>query len=622
MAEALTNKAGPALRLLNKDIEEGAAVLMVMANSGLKGRAAGTALGIVLRELQTKAIANKKEFAEMGVAVYDAEGNMRNIADIIGDLEGALEGLTDEQKKEAMLSMGFTDRSVGFIQQLLGQSDAIAQYEEELRKAGGTTEEVAEKQLDTFNAQLEIMWHKIQDVAITIGQALLPRAKDAVKAFGDWVDENHELISSIAIGLFDAIGKVMGVIGTFIGVIGTVIEKLQPVVRWVGDLIFVLKHLDAYAGKDGFFGQLATLILPIVEGFEDLVGWIGQTAGEMDIIGTVMPIVGEIFRFFSEEILPTFVALWTALVEDVLPRLVDAFTVIAETVGPALGDLFSWIAEEMLPKLGMAFEWLREDVLPPVISLFEFIVSWFISNWPTISSIAKQVFGAVGEAIEFVAGVVGHVVPVIWGLLQPIAAVLFPLLGAAASVLLSAIDIAFKAIGLVFEVFGNVATGIYHAVTTVWSAMGDFFGGIWDNIDETFRGGINVLIGLINGFFGFLNNIHIDIPSVTIPGIDATIGGGSIDPFNIGLIPELWRGTRGWGGGLALVGEQGPELVAMPQGSNVYSNRELGGMGGPSEVHYHKHFSPDIDIDVPEREPLTKDDVVNILRDLSRLEAV
>jgi TP901 family phage tail tape measure protein len=55
-SEALTNKAGPALRATNKSIEEGIAVLAVFADQGIKGAEAGTKLGIVLRDLQTKAL--------------------------------------------------------------------------------------------------------------------------------------------------------------------------------------------------------------------------------------------------------------------------------------------------------------------------------------------------------------------------------------------------------------------------------------------------------------------------------------------------------------------------------------------------------------------------------------
>ena len=118
---SLTNKAGTALKALGKDVEEGVAVLAVFADQGIKAELAGNQLAIVLRDLTTKAIKNKDAFAEMGVSVFDSEGEMRNIADVIADLEVAMDGMSDETAKATLLQLGFTDKSVSAIQALLGQ---------------------------------------------------------------------------------------------------------------------------------------------------------------------------------------------------------------------------------------------------------------------------------------------------------------------------------------------------------------------------------------------------------------------------------------------------------------------------------------------------------------------
>ncbi|MDA7980220.1 MAG: phage tail tape measure protein [Pirellulales bacterium] len=153
-SEALTNKAGAALRLVGKDIEEGVAVLAAFADQGVKGAEAGTALSIVFRDLQTKALQNANAFRRAGVEVFDAAGDMRNMAAIVRDLEGMLTGLSDAQKKESLLDLGFSDKSIQFLQTLIGTSDKIREYETALREASGITQEVAEKQLPPFEKGL------------------------------------------------------------------------------------------------------------------------------------------------------------------------------------------------------------------------------------------------------------------------------------------------------------------------------------------------------------------------------------------------------------------------------------------------------------------------------------
>lgn len=173
-SEALTTKAAAALKMLGKEVEEGVAVLAAFAEQGVKGAEAGTRLDIVLRDLQKASINNREAFIKANIAVFDAEGEMRNMADIISDLEGRFSGMSDEQKRAELMMLGFTDRSVAATVTLLGTSDAIREYEEKLRKAGGTTQEVSEKQLKNFWDQLNLVKKELIDVGLTLWEVIGP----------------------------------------------------------------------------------------------------------------------------------------------------------------------------------------------------------------------------------------------------------------------------------------------------------------------------------------------------------------------------------------------------------------------------------------------------------------
>lgn len=168
-SQALTTKAGAALKILNKDIEEGVAVLAVFADQGVKASDAGTALNIVLRDLTTKAIQNARAFSNAKVGVFDLNGDMRNLADIVGDVERALDGMSDKQKKATLLQLGFTDKSVIFLQTLLGSSDAIRRYEKALRDAGGTMSRVSAKQLTPMQKGFENLGAAITETSSRVG---------------------------------------------------------------------------------------------------------------------------------------------------------------------------------------------------------------------------------------------------------------------------------------------------------------------------------------------------------------------------------------------------------------------------------------------------------------------
>ena len=202
-SEALTNKAGAALRVLNKDVEEGAAVLALFADQGVKGTEAGEALNILLRDVTRAAAANKDEFAALGLEVLDSEGNLKNMADVVAEFTSVLEPMSDAQQAATLDQLGLT-RAVGNnIRQVLGGSEAIRDYEAALRGAGGATEEVADKQLESFSAQVGLLRDQFLDVAISLGQRLEP----AISAVVDFLQERGPDIEDFVMGVVDGIGS-------------------------------------------------------------------------------------------------------------------------------------------------------------------------------------------------------------------------------------------------------------------------------------------------------------------------------------------------------------------------------------------------------------------------------
>lgn len=235
-SESLTNKAGAALKVLDKDIEEGAAVLAAFADQGVKGTLAGNALAIVLRDLQTAALNNEDAWKKLGVATFDSQGEMRNIADIIGGLEDRLDGMSDKQKKATLSQLGFQDRSVQFILTLLGTSDAIRGYEDELRSAAGTTKEIADKQVKSAEGRFKLLKDRIIDVAISLGEKLMPVAEDIGGAIAGVAESFGNLSPGIQ-GTILKVGGLLLVAGPLLrifGALATTGGKLLRVLAWLG----------------------------------------------------------------------------------------------------------------------------------------------------------------------------------------------------------------------------------------------------------------------------------------------------------------------------------------------------------------------------------------------------
>ena len=245
-SESLTNKAGAALRGLSKDVEEGLAVLAVFADQGLKGAAAGNALYIVLRDLQRASIKNQKEFKQYGVEVFDASGNINNMANIIGDLEKALDGMSDKQRRSTLMMMGFQDESLANIQALLGTSDAIRTYEQDLRNAGGTTQEVADKQMKGLWAQLGLLKDRLMDTNITLGKSLSPTITGIVIPAADGLIQRIEEIAETFAALEPEQQKSILKNIALVASIGIVLKILSGLAFAITTIIGLFKTLGGY----------------------------------------------------------------------------------------------------------------------------------------------------------------------------------------------------------------------------------------------------------------------------------------------------------------------------------------------------------------------------------------
>lgn len=248
---ALVTKSAAAMRLLNKDMEEGVAVLAAFADQGVKAELAGEKLSIVLRDLQTATLKEASTWKKMGLFVFDANEKMLPLADIIEQLEDRFEGLTDKQKKMAAEMLGFQDRSFSAIQTLFGTSQKIRDYEKALRAAGGVTEEVANKQLKSFASQMKIVFNNVVDVSIEIGRTLAPfvaKVAEQIRRFTDfWRSLSEETKG-------------------FVVQAAAVAASLGPVLLGMGALIGGVKILSV------FFAGLASVLTPTVLGLGAFAG--------------------------------------------------------------------------------------------------------------------------------------------------------------------------------------------------------------------------------------------------------------------------------------------------------------------------------------------------------------
>jgi len=375
-SQSLTNKAGAALSVANKSIEEGVAVLAVFADQGVKGAEAGERLSVMLRDITRAGAANADEFAKLGLRVFDAEGNLRNMADVTAEFERVLGPMSDAQKAATLDTLGLTRSVADNIKLVLGSSEQMRDYQQSLEDAGGTTEDVANKQLQTFSAQLQLVRSHIGDVFLTIGSRLVPALLDLFDNFGGM--ERVEEITTRVAGAFNRAWFTQ--IKPFMEGLG---GELTPVIGELADFFEQYLQPAIERNVDLFMNHLVPAVVAAAQFFRD----------------DILPVIMQFADFVADAVVPVVDRLVRMFIDNLVPAITNFLRPVFESIS------------DILEKLRDKWE-ENEDRVNDFLDVIEPLVTF-------VRDTVAPVLGAVlGGALEVVAGIVGGLLDLFFDFLE------------------------------------------------------------------------------------------------------------------------------------------------------------------------------------------------------------
>lgn len=179
LGEAYKNSAAM-LNAAGQDVETVTSLLSMMANQGLKGSEAGTALAAVMRDITAQMDDGSIAIGDTAVSVTDANGNFRDLTDILLDVEKATNGMGDAERAAALSTTFTADSTKGLNLLLNAGVDSAAAFEEQLRKSSGTADKMAESMNDNLSGDLKEMSSAFEELSLKIYDRVEPALRDVV----------------------------------------------------------------------------------------------------------------------------------------------------------------------------------------------------------------------------------------------------------------------------------------------------------------------------------------------------------------------------------------------------------------------------------------------------------
>ena len=160
---------------LGYSVEDTTAVLMTMANAGVKGGEAGTALNTVMTRLATNTKGCADELAQYGVEIYDKEGNMQSLASILEGIALTWDTLTQQQQANLAKMIAGTNQYSKFQTIMSGLSkeakkagSSFGDYTKALEDCNGTATDMADTMSDNLTGDLKKMESAFQELALKV----------------------------------------------------------------------------------------------------------------------------------------------------------------------------------------------------------------------------------------------------------------------------------------------------------------------------------------------------------------------------------------------------------------------------------------------------------------------
>lgn len=346
--------AAPIAGALGYSIEDLALATGLMANAGIKGGQAGTGLRAMLTRLAKPTKDSQKAMNKLGISLENSNGSMKSLREIMNDMRGSFEGLTESQQAEYAALLAGQEAMSGLLAIVNASDDDFNKLIENIDNSKDAAKTMAEIMMDNVAGSLEQLGGAME----TLGLLIFDKFKEPIKNAID-----------VVAGFADTLGQAFQENG-FAGMAkagGDAIKAFVDGLTDVGEGSENGQSLAAAAGNAiaSFVGYLSDLA-------PDLAGAAGTLLGSLAVgLGEAAP---EILMSANDAIGEALIALLNSAFSANLPdwetlktNLVDGLTNVFEE----LGAFFE--GDDNAGLIAGWFETIKTNIDEALLGLMEFL---------------------------------------------------------------------------------------------------------------------------------------------------------------------------------------------------------------------------------------------------------
>lgn len=450
------------------------AALGILANNGIKSAEGGTHLRNVILSLQNPTDKAAAQMNALGISVYDSEGNMRSLNDILGDLNTSMDGMT-AQEKSNIIGQIFNKTDLSAVNALLANTgDTWDSLQLSIADSGGAAQQMADTQLDNLSGQLTLLKSALEGLAISFGEILMPAVRAAVEKVQAFVDKLNSLDdaqkqTAVKIALIAAaIGPLLIVFGKTISTVGSVMTGFSSLTKGAAKLGVKL------AGSTGSVTSLGSAL--------------GAVAGSVLAVVAIVAALAAAFKHLwdtNEEFRNAITGIWEGIAErfaafgDAITQRLNALGFDFQNIVDVLKAVWDGFCQILAPVFEAAFSVISTvlgTVLDGITGLLDVFIGLFTGNWSQLWTGVKEIFSGIWNGI---IGVFSGALSMIQGIADTV-------------------------LGWFGTSWNEVWTGISSFFTNIWNGIVTFFTGIWETIKNVVQTGVMFIGSILEAAFDII----------------------------------------------------------------------------------------------------------------------
>ena len=521
----------PIAGALGFSAEDTAEAIGLMANTGIKGSQAGTALRTIMNNLSGDVKICGSSIGDVTVATTNADGSMRDLSDILADCRTAFSGLTESEKAQAAESLVGKIAMSGFLALMNAGEGDIDKLSSAIANCDGTAAGMAETMQDNLAGQLQILKSQLEELAISFGDLLMPAIRSIVgwiQKFVDWLNSMDEgtrkVIVTVAL-VAAAIGPVLIIVGKVISAVGTIMTLVSRLAGVINAAKGVFAAFNAVCAANPYVLIIAAIVALVAafiylwnncEEFRQF--WIDLWESIKEIAVAVWEALKAFFKAAWEAIKTTATTVWNAI-KDFFSGLWEGIKNIFTTVVNAISTFLTnaWNAiKNTVTTVWNAIKTFFSTIwngIKSVITTVVTAISTFLSTaWNAIKTVITTVLNGIKTAVTTVWNGIKTAITTAVNAIKNTVTTAWNNIKSTVVSVGNAIKTA------VTNLWNNVTSAVKTAMTNVFNAVKTGFSNVKNHItglaSQAFNWGKDLIMGIVNGIKSCISAVGDAVKSV------------------------------------------------------------------------------------------------------------